>query len=297
VDPLETVVRPRLPIDVVRSLAALRHGPRDPSVRIRDGAVWRATRTPLGAATVSYESGGDGVMVHAWGPGAAWCIEHAGDVLGARDALDGWEPSRHPLVHELDRHWTALRFAATGAVFEAIVPTVLEQKITSEEAHEHWRRMVWKWGEPAPGPDIVRLPPSPEVLAAMPYYRFHPLGVESKRADIIRRVASRVPRLEEAVSLGRSRLEAFPGIGAWTSAKVAQVAWADADAVAVGDYHLAPLVVYAFTGKRGGDDDAMLELLEPFRPHRGRAARLLKFGASGPPRRAPRARLRAFEAS
>ena len=59
----------------------------------------------------------------------------------------------------------------------------------------------------------------------------------------------------------------------------------------------APLVVFAFTGKRGGDDDAMLELLEPFRPHRGRAARLLKFGASGPPRRAPRARLRAFEAS
>lgn len=187
--------------------------------------------------------------------------------------------------------------AFTGAVFEAIVPTVLEQKITSEEAHEHWRRIVWKWGEPGPGPDVVRLPPSPSVLAGMPYYRFHPLGVESKRTDIIKRLASRVTRVEEAVSLGRSRLEAFPGVGEWTSAKVAQVAWADADAVAVGDFHLAPLVVYAFTGKRGGDDDAMLELLEPFRPHRGRAARLLKFGAAGPPRRAPRARLRSFEAS
>ena len=186
---------------------------------------------------------------------------------------------------------------STGAVFEAIVPTVLEQKITSEEAHEHWRRMVWKWGEPAPGPDLVRLPPSPSVLATMPYYRFHPLGVESKRADIIKRVASRVDRLEEAVTIGRSRLEAFPGIGEWTSAKVAQVAWADADAVAVGDYHLPAIVVYAFTGKRGGDDDAMLELLEPFRPHRGRAARLLKFGSGRPPRRAPRARLRSIEAS
>jgi 3-methyladenine DNA glycosylase/8-oxoguanine DNA glycosylase len=172
-----------------------------------------------------------------------------------------------------------------------------EQKITAEEAHEQWRRMVWKFGEEAPGPGVVRLPPSASVLAGLPYYAFHPLGVESKRADIIKRLASRVARVEEAVSVGRSRLEAFPGIGEWTSAKVAQVAWADADAVAVGDYHLPSIVVYAFTGKRGGDDDAMLELLEPFRPHRGRTARLLKFGSGRPPRRAPRARLRSFETS
>src|SRR4029078_1264900 len=124
------------------------------------------------------------------------------------------------------------------------------------------------------------LPPSAPCLARMPYYRFHPLGVESKRADIIKRLADRAPRVEEAVTLGRSRLEAFPGVGEWTSAKVAQVAWADADAVAVGDYHLPGVVVYALTGRRGGDDDAMLELLEPFRPHRGRAARLLKFGGA-----------------
>ncbi len=251
----------------------------------------------MGAATVCYEPVGASVRVQAWGPGAAWCISNAPDVLGARDCLDGWEPKKHPLIYELNRHWDALRMVATGQVFEAIVPTVLEQKITSEEAHEHWRRMVWKWGEPAPGPDVVRLPPSAEVLAAMPYYRFHPLGVESKRTDIIKRLASRVPRVEEAVTIGRSRLEAFPGVGVWTSAKVAQVAWADADAVAVGDYHLPEIVVYALTGKRGGDDDAMLELLEPFRPHRGRAARLLKFGGGRPPRRAPRARIRSFEAS
>ena len=93
-------------------------------------------------------------------------------------------------------------------------------------------------------------------------------------------------------TLGRSRLEAFPGIGVWTSAKVAQVAWADADAVAVGDFHLPKIVVYSLTGKRGGDDDAMLELLEPFRPHRGRAARLLKFGGSEPPARGPKHRIR-----
>jgi 3-methyladenine DNA glycosylase/8-oxoguanine DNA glycosylase len=191
-----------------------------------------------------------------------------------------------------------MRMIATGAVFEAIVPVVLEQKVTSGEAHESWRRMVWSWGEEAPGPPELRLrlPPSPARLGAEPYHAFHRFGVEKKRTDIVRRLASRVGRVEEASTIGRSRLEAFPGVGEWTSAKIAQNAWADADAVPVGDYHLAPIVVYSLTGKRGGDDDAMLELLEPFRPHRGRAARLLKTGASGPPRRAPRARLRAIDA-
>ena len=290
--PLTTTVRPRLEIDVPKSLAALRHGPRDPSVRHRGNAVWRAIRTPLGAATVSYEPAGRDVVVTAWGPGAEHAIATAPDVLGGRDDLADWNPGAHPLIRDIDRRFAGLRMVATGAVFEAIVPTVLEQKVTSFEAHESWRRIVWGWGEPAPGGHRLRLPPSAKKLAGEPYFAYHRFGVEKKRTDIVRRLSSRPGRLEEAIVFGRSRLEAFDGIGPWTSAKVAQVAWADADAVAVGDYHLAPLVVYALTGKRGGDDDAMLELLEPFRPHRGRAARLLKFGGAKEPPRGPKRRLR-----
>jgi 3-methyladenine DNA glycosylase/8-oxoguanine DNA glycosylase len=293
---LETVVRPRLPIDVARSLAALRHGPRDPTVRHRGPDVLRATRTPSGPATVRYSPRGSDVVVRAWGPGAEHAIATAPDVLGAKDDLDGWVPSLHPLIREIDRRYEGLRMVATGAVFEAIVPTVLEQKVTSGEAHDAWRRIAWAWGEEAPGGSGVRLPPSPHRLASQPYYAFHRLGVEKKRTDIVRRLADRAPRVEEALTLGRKRLEAFDGIGEWTSAKVAQVAWADADAVAVGDFHLAKIVVYTLTGKRDGDDDAMLELLEPFRPHRGRAARLLKFGGSKPPARGPKRRLRDLRA-
>jgi 3-methyladenine DNA glycosylase/8-oxoguanine DNA glycosylase len=243
---------------------------------------------------VRYTQTSDEIVVSAWGPGAEACIDGAPDALGARDRVDDWEPWRHKVVADVDRRLQGLRMIATGAVFEAIVPTVLEQKVTSEEAHAAWRRMAWTWGEQAPGPDDVpvRLPPSPERLAAEPYYRYHSFGIERKRTDIVRHLSSRVKRVEESVAIGRSRLEAFPGVGEWTSAKVAAVAWADADAVPVGDYHLAPTVVYAFTGLRGGDDAAMLELLEPFRPHRGRAARMIKSAHGPPPRRAPRARLR-----
>lgn len=296
-DPLTTVVRPHLPLWLGLSLAMLRHGPRDPSVRVSRDEAWRATHTPFGPATVRYSMRGTDVVVRAWGPGAEHAIATAPDVLGARDSLEGWEPRAHPVVHEIDRRMQGMRMIATGAVLEAILPTVLEQKITSEEAHEQWRKLVWRWGARAPGPNGVRLPPTAEKLAGEPYFAYHRFGIEKKRADIVRRLASRGVRVEEAMTIGRSRLEAFAGVGAWTSAKVAQVAWADADAVPVGDYHLGPMVVYAFTGKRGGDDDAMMDLLEPFTPHRGRTAMLLKMGAGGPPRRAPRARLRDFSRS
>jgi 3-methyladenine DNA glycosylase/8-oxoguanine DNA glycosylase len=66
------------------------------------------------------------------------------------------------------------------------------------------------------------------------------------------------------------------------------VALGDPDAVSVGDYHLCHQVVFAFLGQRRGDDELMLELLEPFRPHRQRVVRLIERGAPMPPRRGPR---------
>ncbi|MDQ1531086.1 MAG: hypothetical protein QOE37_1191, partial [Microbacteriaceae bacterium] len=83
------------------------------------------------------------------------------------------------------------------------------------------------------------------------------------------------------------RLRAVPGVGLWTYAEVAQRALGDADAVSVGDYHLAAAVGWALVG-RPVDDDGMLELLEPWRGHRQRVVRLIYRSGVRTPRRGPR---------
>ncbi len=70
-------------------------------------------------------------------------------------------------------------------------------------------------------------------------------------------------------------MTSLPGVGVWTAAETAQRAFGDADALSVGDYHLAKVVGWTLLG-RPIDDDAMVELLAPLRPHRHRAVRLLE---------------------
>lgn len=289
-------------VDLALTLGPTRNGPFDPSCRREGRALWRAMRTPLGAAAARFEDRRDGtVAVDAWGPGAPAVVDRAPALVGARDRRDGWEPRAHPLVAELDRRRPGLRFPSGWPVLPAAVAAVLAQKITAEEAHAAWKAIVVAHGERAPGgPARLTLPPSGARLASLPYYALHPLGVERRRSEVIRNLAAREGRVEEAATLGpvgaRRRLTAFAGVGRWTVATVAQIAWGDADAVQVGDYHVAKIVVYAFTGRRGGDDDAMLELLEPFRGHRARVARLLKHSGLGPPRRGPRNGVRDYAA-
>ena len=92
-------------------------------------------------------------------------------------------------------------------------------------------------------------------------------------------------------------MTALPGLGPWTAAEVAVRALGDADAVSVGDYHLPNLVGSVLAGERGGDDARMLELLEPYRPHRARVIRLIESAGSAlwGARRGPRMATRRIE--
>jgi 3-methyladenine DNA glycosylase/8-oxoguanine DNA glycosylase len=295
--PIETVVRPRLPVDLRLTLAPFRRGRSDPTIMVdRTSAWWRATRTPQGPASARYRAEGDGIRVAAWGPGAEWCLEAAPELLGARDSLEGFSPTG--LVGELHRHFPGLRISRSQAVFEALLPSILEQKVTGREAHTAFAAIVRAWGEPTPGPVPLRLQPSPEALALTPYWAFHPLGVERKRTAAIQMAASRARRVEETAAMtlpdAHRRLQALPGVGPWTSAEVAIVALGDADAVSVGDFHLPHLVSHALTGERRGTDEQMLELLAAWPGHRGRVLRLLTRSGRYPARRGPRMAVRAF---
>lgn len=282
--------------DLAGTLGPLRLGRSDRTARLdADGSVWRATRTPDGPATGRYRPGHRTVAVEAWGPGAAWLLDHAPILLGRDDDLDDFDgvARRHPVVHRAARRRPGVRMPRSLAVYEALLPAVLSQKVTGLESKRAWRGLVERWGEPAPGPAAgLRVPPAPDVLAALPYHALHLLGVERRRAETLRAVARHASRLDEAASMpaadAERRIRAVPGVGAWTYAEAARTALGNADAVSVGDYHLPHAVCFALAGERRGDDDRMLELLAPFAPHRGRVCLLVESAGLGPPRRGPR---------
>jgi 3-methyladenine DNA glycosylase/8-oxoguanine DNA glycosylase len=301
-EPLQCSVEVDGPLDLGLTLGPLSHGLGDPTTRVTASAVWRATRAGGQAATLHvWSSPGAGrTVVHAqaWGPGAADALSHLPALVGASDDASGFVPG-HPLVHALHRRAVGLRVPASGAVVEALLPVILEQRVTGGEARRAYRGIVRRYGSPAPGPAGaagLRLQPHPDVLAELGYAAFHPFGVERSRAECIRRVAANALRLDacadESLTAARQRLLAVPGIGEWTYAEVASVALGDADAVSVGDYHLPHTIAWALAGEPRGDDDRMLELLEPWRGHRTRVIRLIEGAGIHAPRRGPRMRLR-----
>jgi 3-methyladenine DNA glycosylase/8-oxoguanine DNA glycosylase len=271
------------PLDLRRTLA----------VHLRAvGHVVRATRTVDGPATIELVQHGARISVETWGPGAERLLAAAPALVGLDDDRAGFEPGRNRLVGELDRQHRGIRIGRTGAVIEALIPAILEQKVTGTEAWRGLRGLVLRWGEPAPGPFGLRLLPRPAAIAALAYHELHPLGIERRRADLVRRVAERAERYEEIVDLPRdvamARLTALPGIGPWTAAEVSLRALGDPDAVSVGDFHLPNLVAFTLAREIRGDDPRMLELLEPWRGHRARVIRLLEASGLRPPAFGPR---------
>ena len=291
---LETVWRPQLPVDVRRTLAPLRRGSADPTHRVElDGTVWCTTRTGAGAATYRLTQRGlHEVHATAWGPGAEEAIAGIADLLGGRDDPTGFDPA-HPLLSETLRRHPGLRVPRTGRVMEALVPAVLEQKVTGQEARSSWRWLLQRYGEAAPGPapQGMRVPPPAEVWRRLPSWDWHKAGVDPRRSRTVVTAAGVAGRLEETVGMAPAeaarRLSAIPGIGVWTVAEIAQRALGDSDAVSIGDYHLAAFVGWALLG-RPVDDDGMVELLEPWRPHRYRVIRLLECSGATKPRFGPR---------
>ena len=187
-----------------------------------------------------------------------------------------------------------VRVPRTGRVVEALLPAVLEQKVTGKEAFAAFRTLVLRFGSPRPGrrPRAWRVAARRRDLAARPVVGVAPrrrrpqadahrarLRAGRRPARGVRRDGAGRRRAAAAGRAGRRAVDVRRGRPARARATPTRVS--------VGDYHLAAYVGWALLG-RPVDDDGMVELLEPWRPHRHRVVLLI--GASGfsKPRFGPR---------
>lgn len=263
-----------------------------------------ATSPPseLGQATLRLDQLGPSqvrVRVAASSESAAQAAMHrSAGILGCEDdwqdlefLLDALGDRISLTLAQVRRHHPGVRLPATGALFDELVTATLEQKVTHDQARYAWRNLLRRHGDRPPGtaalmaPEWMRLPLTASQLRAVPSWEWHRLWVQPPLSATVQRVAARAAAVHR---LGLStpvdtfdvqeladQLTAIPGIGVWTVAEALQRSHGAADLPAVGDYHLSAFVGEALTGQRT-DDDGMLALLEPFRPHRQRIVRLLK---------------------
>ena len=277
------------PVSPGHTLAPQRRGPGDPCFQIDgDGAIWRTSLARSGPVTARINrTAPDTVSCEAWGDGAEEFLANLPALLGADDDASGFRPD-HPTVAAAHARVPHLRIGRTGRVLEALIPAVLEQRVQGIDAFRSWRLLVTKFGTPAPGPAPARMrvPPSAEAWRRIPSWEFHRANVDPGRARTVVGVAQRADSLERLTTA--APLMSLPGVGVWTAAETAQRAFGDADALSVGDYHLSTMIGWTLLG-HAIDDPAMEELLEPMRPHRYRAVRLLEVsGLAHLPRRGAR---------
>ena len=279
--------RPAWPCPVEQVWAAVKRGVADPTYRIQDGRHWRALNTPYGPATLAVRplDASGLIRAEAWGAGAVHAVEHLPDLLGAADDPSGFRPE-HPLLAELHRRRPHWRLARTASIWDALVPVVIEQKVTGHEASYGIRSLLARHGSPAPGPGRVlglRTLPSPDVVRRIPSWEW--LAMHIVRAAAVAASLERVLPADPARA--DARLRSIPGVGIWTSAEVRGRALGDPDAVSFGDYHIPADVGWALVGEPV-DDAGLAELLEPYRPHRLRVQRLVTMAGIARPRHGSR---------
>jgi len=285
-----------------QTMFPLMRGNADPSFAAHSSGYWMAFTAPAGPVTLRLSCGGLGpdsfVDAQAWGPGASDAVAGVPRLLGADDDWSAFDdPTFHATlprrVTEARRRNLAVRLPSTGRVVDSLVPTILEQKVTTLEARRGYRYLMYRYGTPAPGkaPAGLLVPPTARQWLAIPSWEWHKAGVGPQRSATVMRALQSAVALERLAGLDSvqagARLQTIPGIGVWTAAEVVQRTHGCPDSISVGDYHLASYVGYALTGQKT-DDAGMIELLEPWRGQRQRLVRMLYLSGFRKPTFGPR---------
>ena len=211
------------------------------------------------------------------------------------DSWDGFEP-RHPVLAEIRRRHPHARLGRSGLVMESLVPAIIEQKVTGQEAFAGFRMLVHRFGERAPGPGRERrlwVQPDPETLRTHPVlgvaadaHRPGPLPHRRHRRPVARHRSSGWPPGRRRSST--PRLRSHP-----RDRRVDQRRGAAAQPRRSrrGVVRRLPRGEGRRLGadrRRPFDDDRLAEFLEPWRPQRGRVPALVAMAGLGRPRRGPR---------
>jgi len=288
VAPRTRELEPPGPLDLRRSVST-GYGARDPGTRDDARGWWRATHTPAGPCTVLIRSGPP-VRVWAWGPGADRALSCVEDWLGFHDD-PGDLVTHDPVVARAKRRQPGLRMGRGRDIWEVLLPTILGQRVKSEEASASWRHLTNVFGgKPhyAGAPRGLRVPVRPEALKRVSLPAYHRFGVEMSRARTMLEACHHIRYVERAADMPAEEavphLMRLPGIGPWTAMLTVAAVHGYPDAVPVGDYHIPSVVAYAMVGEARATDERMLELLEPYRGQRWRVIRLLGADAGHAPR-------------
>jgi len=189
-----------------------------------------------------------------------------------------------PLVRTADP-----RLSRAPTVFECLTISIIEQLVTGEEAHSAIRRLHRQAGDRIAGTKLI-VPPTAAAVRRVPMWRMHEIGVGSRRALALHEAAARgasIERLRDehgaTPEVFIEKIQSLRGIGPWTANAVARSALAYSDAIPVGDFHGPFVIAAALAGRhdltlddRDEADRAMIQALEPFRPHRARVALLFE---------------------
>lgn len=278
------------PLDLAMTMGLLGMSSRDPSFRVlgRD-VVTFATNTPQGAASARFAHRDDTLVVDVWGDGGAHVLARAGTLAGLHDQPLQFAPE-HRALASLVRRFAGLRLTAGADPVEIAMHAVFGQRITSDEARRSWWRFVRRHGDAAPGPLELTAPPRAELVARLRRNDLLRVGLDLHRSRALlalAREADRVRATVDDVERVTARLRTLPGIGPWTIGLVRHLAYGDARAVPLDDWHIGRDLCFALSGEERRNDGRMLELLAPFAGNEGRVWRLISAAGIHHPRRAP----------
>jgi 3-methyladenine DNA glycosylase/8-oxoguanine DNA glycosylase len=200
------------------------------------------------------------------------CERWANELAGPLDVFDASTE-----MGKLSRQVAGLRVVRVPWLFDIAASFVLQQRVTFADAARAWRRIAERWGVRS---ELGLAFPDAKRMTAVTMPELQALDIDARRARALLAVAreevfARFLRDGTTREVLRKRLASIHGIGPWTTEMILGWGAGCSDAVPVGDLHLPSFVCEALAGEAGGTDERMLELLEPFRPHRFLAIRLL----------------------